>query len=200
MFSALLDTCVLVPSRGRDVLLEVASAGVYRPLWSSEILAELDRTLRHLLAKRGVLPEQADAYLDRLFWQMRTAFPGALVTDWESFTQTVQLPDPGDRHVVAAARAGRADVIVTDNLAHFPPDALPIPLTRQSLDEFLLDSLDLHPGRVISAVRAVASRTGRSGPTMTARDIAAYLQAHGTPAFGGRLLAELGLLPLTQGE
>jgi hypothetical protein len=26
---------------------------------------------------------------------------------------------------------------------------------------------------------------------MTARDIAAYLQAHGTPAFGERLLTEL---------
>jgi hypothetical protein len=146
------------------------------------------------------LPEQADAYLDRLFRQMRTAFPDALVTDWESLTHTVQLPDPGDRHVVAAARAGRADVIVTDNLAHFPPDALPAPLTRQSLDDFLLDSLDLHPGPVISAVRVVASRTGRYGPAMTAGDIAAYLQDHGTPAFGGRLLTELRLLPRAQGE
>lgn len=53
MMTALLDTCVLVPSRARDVLLEVASTGAYRPLWSSEILAELDRTLRLLLAKRG---------------------------------------------------------------------------------------------------------------------------------------------------
>jgi predicted nucleic acid-binding protein len=192
VFSALLDTCVLVPSRARDVLLEVASTGAYRPLWSSEILAELDRTLRLLLDKRGVSQEEIDAYLTRLFRQMETAFPDALVTDWESLAETVQLPDPDDRHVVAAARAGRADVIVTDNLADFPPTALPAPLARQSLDDFLLDALDLHPVQVISAVRTVAGRTGRSGSPMTARDIAAYLQAHSTPAFGERLLAELG--------
>jgi predicted nucleic acid-binding protein len=139
VYSALLDTCVLVPSRARDVLLEIASTGAYRPLWSTEILAELDRTLRLLLAKRGTSPEVIDAYLTRLTQHMQTAFPDALVTDWEPLVPTIQLPDPDDRHVVAAARAGRADVIVTDNLADFPPNALPAPLTRQSLDDFLLD-------------------------------------------------------------
>jgi predicted nucleic acid-binding protein len=191
VFSALLDTCVLVPSRARDVLLEAASAGAYRPLWSSEILAELDRTLRLLQSKRGMSPEETDAYLTRLLRQMETAFPDALVTGWEPLVTTVQLPDPDDRHVVAAAWAGRADVIVTDNLADFPPDALPEPLFRQSLDDFLLDTLDLYPAQVASAVKAIARRTGRSGPIMTAWDIAAYLQAHGTLAFGERLLAEL---------
>jgi hypothetical protein len=58
MTTALLDTCVLVPSRARDVLLEIASTGAYRPLWSTEILAELDRTLRGLLAKRGAAAEE----------------------------------------------------------------------------------------------------------------------------------------------
>jgi hypothetical protein len=79
--TVLLDTCVLVPSRARDVLLEIASTGIYRPLWSSEILAELDRTLRLLLAKRGASAEEIDAYLTRLFLQMRITFPDALVTE-----------------------------------------------------------------------------------------------------------------------
>jgi len=191
MFSALLDTCVLVPSRARDVLLEVASRGAYRPLWSTEILAELDRTLRLLRGKRGASTEETDAYLTRLFRQMETTFPDALVTGWEPLVATIQLPDPDDRHVVAAAWAGRADVIVTDNLADFPPEALPAPLSRQSLDDFLLDTLDLQPGQVVSAVRAVARRTGRSAAAMTTRDIAAYLQEHDAPAFGERLLREL---------
>jgi hypothetical protein len=92
---------------------------------------------------------------------------------------------------VAAALVGGADIIVTDNLPHFPAASLPAPLAAQSLDEFLLDSLDLHPGEVESAVRAVASRTGRFGPALTVLDIATYLRAHGTPAFGDRLLAQL---------
>ncbi len=45
MFTALLDTCVLVPSTQRDVLLECASTGIYRPVWSQAVLDELAYTL-----------------------------------------------------------------------------------------------------------------------------------------------------------
>jgi hypothetical protein len=130
---------VLVPSRARDVLLEIASTGAYRPLWSIEILAELDRTLRPLLSKRGASPDETSAYLTRLFRGMETAFPDALVTGWEPLLGNVQLPDSDDRHVVAAAMAGCADVLVTENIADFPADAMPKPLIRQSTDELLLD-------------------------------------------------------------
>jgi hypothetical protein len=122
MFSALLDTCVLVPSRARDVLLEIASTGAYRPLWSTEILAELDRTLRLLLGKRGASPEETDAYLARLFRQMETTFPDALVTGWEPLAATVMLPDPDDRHVVAAAwRAALTCLSPTTSRTSRPP-------------------------------------------------------------------------------
>jgi len=96
MVSALLDTCVLVPSRARDVLLEIASLGVYRPLWSTEILAEL-------LSKRAASPIETEAYLSGLFRQMGKVFPDALVTGWEPLVAAIQLPDSKDRHVVAAA-------------------------------------------------------------------------------------------------
>jgi hypothetical protein len=122
---------------------------------------------------------------------MRITFPDALVNGWEQLVPTIHLPDPNDRHVVAAARAGHADVIVTDNLADFPPAALPASIIRQSLDDFLLDIFDLHPGQVVTAVHAIAGRTGRFGPTMTAAEIASYLSTHGTPHFGERLLAAL---------
>src|SRR5215475_3675208 len=66
MLSALLDTCVLVPSRARDVPPETASAGAYRPLWAPpRPLDELNRALRTLLGKRGTSPEETDACLSR---------------------------------------------------------------------------------------------------------------------------------------
>ena len=191
MFSAQLDTSVLVPSLVRDVLLEVAERGVYRPLWSSQILDELARAVRPLLAKRGHDDTTIETYLSRLVNQMETAFPDAQVDDWETLVPTIELPDPDDRHVVAAAVRGRADVIVTDNLKDFPEAALPNPLVVQSADAFLLDALDLYPEQVTDAVRRVASRTGRNGPPLTALDIADQLQTRGTPEFGRRVRAML---------
>ncbi len=110
-----------MPSRARDVLLEVASTGAYRPFWSAEILDELERTLRTLLGKRGTPPEEADAYLTRILRQMKIVFPDGTVTGWERLVPAIELPDPDDRPVVAAVLAGRADVIVTENLVDFPP-------------------------------------------------------------------------------
>jgi predicted nucleic acid-binding protein len=53
---------------------------------------------------------------------MNEAFDDAMVTGWEPLAAGITLPDPDDAHVVAAALVGRADVIVTENIRHFPDD------------------------------------------------------------------------------
>lgn len=191
MFTAALDACVLVPSLLRDVLLEVAERGVYRAVWSDRILDEMCRAIRTLREDREDEPT-TDAYLSRLTAQMAQAFPDALITGWEALEFTIELPDPDDRHVVAAAVVGRADLVVTDNLRDFPAGNLPAGLIAASADEFLLDALDLHPETILDALSTVASRTGRFGPTMTAREIAGRLQAVSAPCFG---LEAIRLLP-----
>ena len=87
-------------------------------------------------------------------------------------------------------------MIVTDNLADFPPAALPASIARQSLDDFLLDHLG-HPPSVRSSQPSAPSpgEPAKSGPRMTASEIAAYLSTHGTPLFGERLLAALDTAP-----
>lgn len=176
MFAALLDTNVLVPNYLRDVLLEVAERGVYQVLWSDEILAELEDTLLELFEEDGRDSAESQAAVHRLRIQLATAFPDALVTGWAALESTYQLPDPDDRHVVAAAVKGRADVIVTNNVKDFPTDKLPAGLDVQSADEFLLRAIGIRPDVVLAAIAQVASRTGRTGPKLTADQVIDALQ------------------------
>lgn len=119
MFTALLDTCVLVPSLQRDVLLQCAAAGVYRPVWSTAILEELSYTLTRLLAAQHRSGDEVDAYVTRLCQQMNRAFPDATVTGWEALLPAITVPDPDDAHVAAAAITADAGVIVTSDQRGF---------------------------------------------------------------------------------
>ena len=82
-----------------------------------------------------------------------------LVTGYEPLIDVVTLPDPNDRHVLAAAIKGQADVIVTFNLKDYPPDILGVyDLNAQHLDVFVRHLIDLWPSAVIAAARTVRSR------------------------------------------
>ena len=176
-FSALLDACVLVPSTLRDVLLEIGTTQAFRPLWSEKIETEVERAILHLHAKRGRDQKESQGYVTRLRRQMNKALPDAQVRGWEDMMPFVpEMRDPDDRHVVAAALIGRADVIVTFNLKDFEDESLPGDLFSQSPDNFLLDLIGLHPKVVLNALDTIASRTGRKGPKWTVDDLLARLQ------------------------
>jgi hypothetical protein len=83
----------------------------------------------------------------------------SLVMGYEALIESLHLPDPDDRHVLAAAIVGRADVIVTCNLKDFPEQALvPYHIEAQHPDEFIRHMLDLAPVVVVDAIRAQQSR------------------------------------------
>lgn len=74
---------------------------------------------------------------------MRTAFPDARVTGYESLIPAM-TNHPKDRHVLAAAARADAAVIVTANLKDFPAAALePYQIDAVHPDDFLLDQLEL---------------------------------------------------------
>lgn len=183
-FSAFLDTCVLVPSVQRDLLLETASAGAFRPLWSSRVEEELRRTLKTRHEVRKWDPEESQAYITRLLRNMNRALPDARVVGWEWLEESIQrLPDPDDRHVVAAALQGQASVIVTANLKDFLDSALPGNLFGQHPDEFLLDLLDLSPTAMEHALSRVSERTGVHGPRWSISDLLDRLEHEHLSAF-----------------
>lgn len=106
-FTALLDAKVLVPTRIRDVLLTLAEADLYQPVWSERIL---DEVRRHL-------PETMSAAArEGLLEAMAAAFPEAVIaapTDL-GFDSLARI-NAKDRHVVQAAVFADADVIVTED-------------------------------------------------------------------------------------
>lgn len=143
MLVAVLDSSVLFPNTLRDVLLTIAEHELFRPHWSAAIL---DEVRRNVIAKRHVDP----IALDRTLRLMTAAFDGAEVAGWEDHVDRLQLPDPEDRHVLAAAIIARADVIVTANLTDFPSKSLRAHrVDAMHPDDFLLDRLDEAPGLVI---------------------------------------------------
>lgn len=156
-YSAVLDTCVLAPMPLCDILLRGAEEpALYRAYWSQETILELHRTL----LKFGYTEEQAN----RRISNMQEAFPEALIPiPADLMAAMPNIPDPSDRHVVAAAILAKADVIVTGNLKDFPKDLLePYHLLVHSPDEFLLHQYHLNPWTMLEKLDNQASGIGQS--------------------------------------
>ena len=99
--------------------------------WSRQVLDEM---ARNVLQNNPNLPEER---IERLVRTMKRAFPEAMVTGHEPLIPSM-TNNPKDRHVMAAAVKGRADVIVTSNVRDFPPEACePYDVDVQTPDEFL---------------------------------------------------------------
>jgi hypothetical protein len=176
VFTALLDACALWPSLRRDFLLSLAVEGLYRPVWSSVILAELEYEEAAKLVTRGSAHDEAERRACRLIGQMRTAFDDALVVGWEGLEGTYGLPDPDDEHVVAAAVVANAGAIVTDNVKDFPSDRLPAAIDVLRPDVFATNTVAVSPCHALAAVKAISRRSGRTGLRLRPEDVLSLLE------------------------
>jgi predicted nucleic acid-binding protein len=175
MLPTFIDTCVLLKPYLCDALLTIAEAGVYRPLWSPMVMAELERNL----ARRGLDEKQIRHRID----QMNEAFPDALVTGYEALIGEM-TNDPKDRHILAAAVRGAAEVLVTENLRDFPDEAVnTYNIAIVSQDTFLLDALDLRPADVVGALRRQVSRYHREPRTIESLMAILGGESSGCPRF-----------------
>lgn len=156
-YTVLLDANVLYPAPIRDLLLQLAVTDLFRAKWTEDIHREwIEALLRNE-------PHRERARLERTRDLMDRSTRDCLVTGYHTLIPSLELPDPDDRHVLAAAIVGRCDCIVTQNQRDFPPDALaPFSIETQHPDEFLGNQLNLAPGLVLSAVRKVRLRLKRN--------------------------------------
>ena len=152
-FCAFLGASVLYPVSLRNLLMRLTLGGLFQARWSAHVHEEWIRAVRR---------DHPGLPAERLY-QLRDAMDrhaeDSLVTGYESLIEALSLPDPDDRHVLAAAIVGRADIIVTHNLRHFPTEALdPYDIEVQHPDAFVRHLVDLAPVVVVDAVRDQRSR------------------------------------------
>ncbi|MCT4223149.1 PIN domain-containing protein [Elizabethkingia anophelis] len=145
-YKAILDTNVIYPIIIRDLLLWFAHYDLYTPKWSSGIFCEWKR----VMIEKLVSESEAEKRIQRV----NLAFPDAQVQNYEPLIGSLELSDPDDRHVLAAAIKSNANVIVTNNLKDFPEDYLiTFGLFAKSADDFLTDIIDLNSDIAIQAFK-----------------------------------------------
>lgn len=172
-FPALFDTNVLFGFHLNDIILGMAERGLFRPLWSDQILAELsDNLIEHGLPT---------ANAGRRISAMQRAFPDAMVSGYEDLIENM-TNNPKDRHVLAAGIRANCEVLVTFDLPGFPEDsvaAYDIEIVHP--DKFLLDQLDLYPGPTVGVLHQLIS--DYSSPKLEMEDLLVRLADAGVPEF-----------------
>ena len=171
-YTVFLDACVLYPAPLRDLLLELTVTDLFAAKWSDMVH---DEWIRNVLRDR---PDLTRERLQRTRQLMDAHARDALVTGFEQLMPIMELPDPDDRHVVAAAVKARADLVVTFNLKDFPARELARwNMEAQHPDEFLTHQFHLAEAQFLSSVRTVRQRL--KNPPKSIEDYLDILRAQG---------------------
>lgn len=158
---AVLDANVLFPTILREILTDLAQAGLYEARWSDRILGEWTRAA----ARLGPEAQQVAGAEVAL---LRLRFPDALVPGDGMAAIDLDFPDPADRHVVEAALACRARIVVTANLRDFPQRLMAgLGLRAVHPDAFLLDLHGDRPDAVLAGAERARARAAAAGGAMT---------------------------------
>ena len=118
------------------------------------------------------------------------AFPDALVENYTSLIDGIELPDIDDRHVLAAAIKTNANLIVTNNMKDFPEQYLnSFGLTAKTADDFLTDIIDLNPEVAVRAFREMV--LNRKKPDLDEYQVLDILRNQGLEATANYLHSQL---------
>jgi len=154
---AVFDACILYPFHLRNIIVQAAVDRLVEARWTDEIHEEW---IRNIVADAPGIPVVRLQATRRL---MNDVLPDASVSGYQDLVAAVNLPDPDDRHVVAAAIAARASVIVTWNLRDFPATALrKHGLRGQTPDEFLACMYDEVPDLTIGSLANARQNLNKS--------------------------------------
>lgn len=173
-FIVVYDSCVLYPAPLRDLLMRLALTDLYQAKWTNDIHREW---ISSLLKNR---PDLTEERLEQTRSKMDLHVRDCLVEGYEELIESLNLPDPNDRHVLAAAIRSSAQTIVTYNLSDFPSQALSrYEVDAQHPDEFLRHLLDLAPARVMRTVQE--TRLSLKNPPKNSEEYLTILEKQSLP-------------------
>lgn len=185
-FVVVLDANVLYPFRVRDTLLRFAEAGLFRARWTEEILEEWQAAL--LRNKPALIQSVTDQRA-----AMRAAFPESSIDGYEELVESLKLPDPNDRHVLAAAIVAGAEHIVTENLRDFPADSVErYGIEAVSADDFLASTFELYQPQAVLVFREM--RRHYTNPAMQPAEFVFDIQTRGLPKTAALLRMHVDVL------
>ncbi len=157
---AVYDACVLYPFALRNILVQLAADRIVDARWSPQIHDEWIRNL----SQRGSNPPPR-AELERTRSLMDMAVPRALVTGHERRISDIELQDPDDRHVVAAALEACASIVVSQDRHLSSPQIEPYGLRRMKAGGFLMDLFAHDPEGVLASLARARANLRKSRPS-----------------------------------
>lgn len=179
---------MLYPAPLRDLLVELATGGrLYRAKWTDCIH---DEWTGNVLQNRiDLKPEQ----IQRTRELMNRAVADCLVAGYENLLPLLDLPDPDDRHVLAAAIVSASDAIVTFNLKDFPKSTLDqYQIELLHPDDFIFHQFGIDDAAVLVSVQRCRERL--KNPTKSAAEYLDTLERQGLPKTVGHLRAYTGVI------
>jgi hypothetical protein len=165
-----------------DLILSLGVAELVRPRWTQQIHHEW---MRNLLANR---PDLDPAKIERRRKHMDAAIDDCLIEGYDYLIPELHLPDNDDCHVLAAAIHAQAQVILTYNHRHFPPQVLaPYGITAQHPDDFLTALAERFSEEVCDTLEEMRARKTR--PPLSQAEVLRKLEHQQLPKFVAALRA-----------
>ena len=150
---AVVDANILVPNILRDVFVSLAFERVYAARWTEHIHEEWTRNVVKLR------PDIQLSSMHKVRRLMDANIRNSLVTGYEPLIETLDLPDPNDRHVLAAAIVAGASFIVTNNIKDFPAALLDnYGVQTRKTDAFLCDLWPDNAPEIVAALQQQRAR------------------------------------------
>ena len=163
-----LDANALYGDLPRDLLLSLAKGEMFNPLWTNEILDEVQRNLLKNL----------DLDFSRTRQIMTNEFPEALIKDYEELKSAINFPDLDDKHVVAAALKTSADLIVSNDKKFVSENLKEYGLFAMEVDQFLAYIFDIYGIQAIEIIEIMRKRRKKK-KLLSKRELINYLKKEG---------------------